>query len=170
MMSIEYDDYEKFIAYLVDNVKKHGSDITDIGFGRSNRIRGGSGQRHQVDVSFIDKSSFSKPDLVLIECKRNAHDNHVSPSVPKILKYNADDIKKNPKYHAYDAKMIITTTSAFSSGAKRIADFEKIKIWTVNHGPPYGFSYGSLIQLFMKDDVKVNDWAGVEIIDHKKKE
>jgi hypothetical protein len=169
-MPEKYDDYEEFIASLVDNVRKHGSTITNLGSGRRNRLIGGSKQKHQVDVSFIDKSSFSKPALVLIECKRNTHDNHVSVSVPKILKYNADDIKKNPKYHNYDVKMIITTTSAFSSGAKRIADFEKIKIWTVNHGPPYGFSYGSLIQLFMKDDVKVSDWGGAEIIDHKKKE
>ena len=168
-MPKQYDDYEEFILSLVDNVKKHGSTIRDIGCGRNNKIRGKSGQSHQIDVSFIDESSFSKPALVLIECKRNALKNHVSASVPKILKYNADDIKDNPKYHAYDVKMIITATSPFSSGAKRIADFEQIQISTVNHGPPYGFSYGNLVELFMQDALKTDDWAGAEIVHKRKK-
>jgi len=167
-MPKQYDDYEKFIASLVKDVKKHGSTITDLGSGRNNRLRGRSGQRHQVDVSLIDKSSFPNPALVLIECKRNASNNHVSTSVPKILKYNADDIAANPEYPD-DVKMIIATTSAFSSGARRIADFEEIKICTVKHGPPFGFSYGSLVQLFMLDTVKTVDWAGAEIVHKRKK-
>ncbi len=167
-MTQQYDDYEKFIASLVDNIRKHGSTITNLRSGRSNRLLGISGQSHQVDVSFIDNSSFQKPTLVLIECKRNAPKNHVPPSVPKILKYNADDITANPKYPD-DAMMIVTTTSAFSSGARRIAEYENICIQTVNHGPPFGFSYARLIQLFLMDSVKLNDSVNVEIINPNRK-
>ena len=164
-MPQQYDKYEEFISSLVKNIKESGRVIRDLGFGRRNKLRGISGQCHQIDVSFIDES-FPNPTLVLIECKRCT--GNVAPSVPKILKYNAGDITSNPKYPA-DAKMIITTTSAFSSGARRIAEYEKICIQTVNHGPPFGFSYESLIQVFMADRAKVSDGSNLEIVPKRRK-
>jgi len=158
-MTKESDDYEKLIASLIENVKNSGRDIRNIGYGKSNFLVGHSGQKHQIDVSFTDYS-FPVPTLILIECKR--WKDPVDVSVPKILKYNNDDIIKNPEY-SDQSKMIIVTSSNFQSGAKKIADYENIIIQIVNHEPPYGFSYENIIQYAVADSVKIRDKVFIKI-------
>jgi hypothetical protein len=142
-------EYERFISELIEQVKKTGREITHIGYGNKNLLAGNSGQQHQIDVSFID-SSFSDPTLVLIECKR--WKDSVDVTVPKVLKYNMDDITENREY-PNKAIGIITTTSGFQSGVSTIADHEGIIIQVVNHGPPYGFRYENIIQMGMQDKI-----------------
>lgn len=77
------DDYERFISSLVEDIKKSGRDIRDRNYGRRNVVKGASGQKHQIDVSFYDYS-FPEPTIVLIECKRVA--DPVPLSVVKIAK------------------------------------------------------------------------------------
>ena len=60
--------YEEFVAKLIQDIKNSRRKIENIGTGRRNKITGICGQRHQIDVSFIDHS-FDEPTLILIECK-----------------------------------------------------------------------------------------------------
>jgi hypothetical protein len=158
-MTKESDDYEIFISELIDNIKKSGRNIYEINSikdGKRNNIVGASGQRHQIDISFLD-NSFEPPRLVLIECKRQNKKSRVSCSVPKILKYNMLDIGKKQERSQENILGIIVTTSNFQIGAKTIADYENIKYQVVNDKPPYGFSYENIIQLHVEDYLKVTD-------------
>jgi len=160
-MYSDSDNYERFIAMLIDNIKKSGRDIRDLGYGRKNLLTGYSGQRHQIDVSFIDYS-FNEPTLIIIECKKWNKNKSVDVSVPKVLKYNSDDIIKNSAYPDH-CKMIIVTSSKFNSGTKKLAGYENILIQIVNPTPPYGFSYENSVQLATADDIRVSDYVNVNI-------
>ncbi|MHC4267786.1 MAG: hypothetical protein ACYSTS_04915 [Planctomycetota bacterium] len=87
----------------------------------------------------------------------------VDVSVPKILKYNNDDIVKH-RTDLNNSLMIITTSSKFSTGAKRIADHEKIHTKKVNSNIPFGFDYENFIQLACFDSIKITDESNVEIV------
>jgi len=148
-MSKESEEYEKFIHSLVENIQHTGRDIRNLNYGVKNKLKGKSGQKHQIDVSFEDYS-YDEPSLVLIECKR--YEDNVEVDVPKILKYNNDDILKelSSSKGIKKSRMIITTTSDLSGGAKRLASYENIFVKKVNHGAPYGFRYEDTIQVAEK--------------------
>jgi hypothetical protein len=159
-MTNKADNYEAFLASIIDGVSESQRKITSLSYGRANKLMGKSGQPHQVDVSFID-GSFEEETLVLIECKRFTS-RRVSVDVPKILKYNADDITSNPDYPR-KAIMIIVSTSEFQEGTHRIADHEEIRLHTVNHGPPFGFDYENIIFLGMREQVSTKETVKVVI-------
>jgi hypothetical protein len=152
-MSKDSDDYEAFIAELIKNVKKTGRNIIEINYGKKNNLIGASGQTHQIDVSFVD-TSYSQSTIVLIECKR--WKDPVNVTVPKLLKYNMDDITKNSLY-PNNSIGIIASTSGFQSGAINIANYEKIIIQIVNHGSPYGFRYENIVQRGIAETVSCSD-------------
>jgi len=162
-MTKKSDDYEKFIESLIKNIKDSGRKIEKLYSGRQNYLKGASGQKHQIDVSFFDYSC-SKPTLVLIECKRWER-KRIPVSVPKIITYNHNDIKKI--YDDYDVKILILSTNDLQRGAKKIVDYEGINFQKVNPEPPYGFSYEDFILLANKDDVNVEDVPNVEITENK---
>ena len=158
-MTRKSDDYEKFIESLIKNIKDSGRKIEKLYSGRQNNLKGASGQKHQIDVSFFDYS-FSKQTLVLIECKR--WKNTIRVFVPKIITYNCNDIKKI--YKDYDIKMLLVSTNDLQRGAKTIVDYEGIKFQKVNPEPPYGFSYEDFILLANKDYVNVGEAVNVKIL------
>ena len=165
-MTKKSDNYEKFIKYLIENVKSTRT-IKVLGHGKRFTLKGASGQLHQIDVAFIDYS-FCKPTLVFVECKwrKKKTKYKIDTSVPKIIKYNMDDIVKTVKYSKYRKNniMIIVSTSLFQPGAVRIAKYEEIRTQTVNDSIPFGFDYENLIQMATKDDVKINDIVEVKIV------
>jgi hypothetical protein len=63
-------EYEQFIAGLARDLLAKRK-ITNLGYGRKNRLTGRSGVSHQLDVSFVD-IELSPSALVVIECKRLA--------------------------------------------------------------------------------------------------
>lgn len=159
-MSTPYNEYERFIASLIKNIQQSSRDIKDLNYGIKNKLKGASGQLHQIDVSFVDHS-FEVPTLVLIECKRIKQKNkRINVSVLKILKYNLDDIIKSTN-SPDKGKIICLSTADFQSGAIRIAQYEGIKIQKINHGPPFGFSYEDTIQFFNFDNVPVSEYVNV---------
>ena len=144
-MSKQSDDYESFISKLVENINNSNRNLKKIKHGSKNKINGASGQKHQIDVSFVD-NSFKKPTLVLIECKRFFKDtiniNHV-----KILKATLDDILHHPKNPNNAIALIITTTKNIRRGAKLFSKHYGIRIEKVNHSDSYEFQYENIIQI-----------------------
>jgi len=137
------DEYERFIADLIANIKGTHRKITKLGYGRKNTIEGICGQAHQIDVSFID-NDFPNPTLVLIECKRFT--NHpINLEDVKVLKATLDDILPDPKTPS-DAKAIVVTTERAREGAQRFAEYYGIEIEQVSHGPNYAFRYENVVQ------------------------
>lgn len=149
----EATDYELFLKSVISGVSKSDRNITSLRSGLRNRLKGISGQSHQIDVSFIDRS-FDADTLVLIECK--CWKEKVSVDVSKILTYNAKDITNNPDYPS-KAIMIIVATSGFQEGTRRIAKYEGIRLHTVNHGPPFSFDYENIIFIGARETVAVGE-------------
>jgi hypothetical protein len=158
-MANKSDDYEAFIASILAGIKKSEREIERMCCGRKNKLKGESGQSHQVDISFIDRT-FEEPTLVLIECKRCTR--KVSVDVAKILKYNATDISLNPDY-PNQILMIIVSISDFQDGTRRVADYEQIRLHTVGHGPPFGFDYENIIFVGQVDQFAVNEYTNIVI-------
>jgi hypothetical protein len=157
------DDYERFIADLIANVRDTNRNITDLGYGRYNTIEGICGQSHQIDVSFVD-NDFVNPTLILIECKR-FNDDPIELEHVKVLKASLDDILANPKT-PNDANAIIVTTVGARKGAQRFANFYGIQIELVAHGPNYTFRYENFVQAGVMVRLNASDSATVVV--HRK--
>ena len=59
--------------------------------------------------------------------------------------------------------MIIVSTSEFQEGTRRIANYEEIRLHTVNHGPPFGFDYENIIFAGVCDQSSINEYVKVAI-------
>jgi len=86
-------DYEIFIHELVKSINKEERNIECLETGKLNKIQGASGCKHQIDVSFVDKS-FPVPTLILIECK-NKPSKSVEKAEVATHKAIVDDIKNS---------------------------------------------------------------------------
>ena len=155
---MNYDDYERFVALLVEGVKQAGRKIENLGCVRTNRIVGRSGQRHQIDVSFIDHS-FADPTLVLIECKRVS--NPVELSDVKVIKATLDDILCHPG-NLNKGLAIIVATDRFRPGAQRFANFYGIRTQVTPHGLSFRFHYENIVQIGVQDDHVIDETVTVE--------
>ena len=83
--------YESFVAGLVQTLLR-SRDASEVGHGRRNHLVGASGVRHQLDVSFFDRS-VSLPKLVIIECKHLREP--IKLAHVKVLKATIDDLAAN---------------------------------------------------------------------------
>jgi len=149
------DDYERFIATLLRNLKETNRRITELGYGGNNTIQGASGQSHQVDVSFIDHD-FPNPTLVLIECKRL--NKKIDLQHVKVLKATLDDILAAEDTPS-DANAMLVTTVGARSGPERYADYYGIRIEQVSHGPDYTFRYEDVVQAGVTNRLKFSQTA-----------
>lgn len=138
-----YAQYEEFIAGLVKDISKTHRKIKFLCSGAKCTLMGALGQKHQVDVAFIDET-FNPPKLVLIECKLKKLKYPVGPEVVKILQFNGSDLVKNPNYPDENL-LIICSTSNFTSGAKKLSNALNIKLERVHSCPDYTFKYENII-------------------------
>ena len=146
-MSTNSDEYEKFIAEIVQDLGQNNRKITDLHYGRGNTIQGASGQEHQVDVSFIDHD-FSRPALVLIECKRRQDKVHLEHV--KVLFATVIDIAI--KHHEkVGVRSILISTAGEQRGVRRFANHYGIALDITEHGPEYTFRYENLVQAVISD-------------------
>ena len=138
------DNYEEFIAQLLDGVINHGREIRNIKFGKTNIILGVSGCEHQIDVSFVDYT-FDEPTLVLIECKN-------TPSVPvkkvQVAAFKAimDDIVNEPSSPKYVLGIFAYAAKEAQSGAIKFAKYYGIEMERTGMRPNFTFKYQNLIQ------------------------
>lgn len=142
-MSKTGDEYELFIRNLITNIQKNHHNIKCLGSGSKNTIEGHCGQKHQIDVSFIDHSC-PNPTLILIECKQRSRFRIPLADV-KVMKATLDDILARPDTPEHISAIIITTKGA-QKGAQKFAKFYGIEIQTVPYGREYTFSYQNIIQ------------------------
>ena len=86
--------YEDLVSGIFENIQKaEQREIENLGKGQGNTERGKSGQNHQIDVSFIDKSfNDTEETIVLIECK--CQKDEITPNNARAIAYNARDIRE----------------------------------------------------------------------------
>jgi hypothetical protein len=139
----ESDKYEQFIAKLIADISSSHRNIDFLGSGASCKMMGALGQKHQIDVAFID-NTFVPPKLVLIECKLKKPEYRVGPEVVKIIAFNGVDLIQNPVY-PNEFLLIICSTSDFTSGAKRLSAALNIKLEKVETPTDYTFRYVNIV-------------------------
>jgi hypothetical protein len=142
-MTIKSDEYERFIATLIKDIKATHREIEFLCSGATCRLMGGLGQKHQIDVAFIDRT-FIPPKLVLIECKLKDPKYTVGPEVVKVLVFNGYDITQNSEY-PNEYLLIICSTSNFTSGTKKLSEALNIKLEHVSFSPDYTFRYANIV-------------------------
>jgi hypothetical protein len=159
-MSKESDEYEIFIANIINDIKNTGRDIEIICYGRDCKLKGETGQEHQIDVAFIDHSLPAK-SLILVECKLKASRN-VTPDVPKVAVFNEEDIGALKEY-AEETMSIIVTTCGFSSGAQLISDRRQLRREIVPFkADAYTFRYGDIVMGYATSGLSLDDVAEVD--------
>lgn len=148
-MSKDSDEYEKFIASIIADIKSTGRNIEILCFGRDCRIEGETGQPHQIDVAFVDRS-FMTPALVLVECKLRT-DRNAGPEVAKVAAFNQEDIGARKEF-AEDTISIIVTSRGWSSGAQLISDRRELRREIVPFkADTYTFRYAGLVMGYAMD-------------------
>lgn len=133
-----YSKYEAFVASLAELLLLN-RDVNQVYSGLRNQILGSSGVKHQVDVSFTDRSTIPHT-LVLIECK------YIQQSIKlayvKVLKATIDDIS----IHRADmtVKGILVSLCGAQRGAANYAAHYGIDLQVVSDGSFYRFKYADL--------------------------
>lgn len=156
-MSEKSDEYEQFIASIIEDIKSTGRDIEMICSGRDCKIKGKTGQDHQIDVAFVDHS-FPGKKLILVECKLRRTRN-VDPSAAKVAAFNEDDIGPL-KEHAEETMTIIVTTSGYSNGAQLISDSRQLVREVVPFkSDAYTFRYRDIVMGYATDRLGISDLA-----------
>ncbi len=160
-MSKESDEYEKFIAGIIEDIKSTGRDIEIICHGRDCKLKGKTGQEHQIDVAFVDRS-LSTPALILVECKLRA-DRNVEPSAAKVAAFNQEDIGPLKEY-AEDTMTILVTTCGYSPGARLISNRRQLAREIVPFkADAYTFGYSNIVMGYATERLGASDAAEIEV-------
>lgn len=159
-MSEESDKYEEFTADLIRNVQGVQRDIRDLKWGRTNVIKGASGQQHQVDVSFVDYS-FAHPKLMLVECKR--YTKPIDLEHVKVVLATALDILVL-RQEEVDVGAIIVSTNGEREGARRFARHYGITLEVTAHSDLYTFRYENIVLAATLERVKLGDQPDATIM------
>jgi hypothetical protein len=131
--------YEEFVADLA-RVLLRERPSSDVRSGFRNRIAGSSGVPHQIDVSFIDKST--KPHtLVLIECKRLRKP--VKLAHVKVLKATIDDLTDRLGGEINVKGYLVSLSGAQRSAIIYAAHYD-IELQLVSDETHYEFRYADL--------------------------
>ncbi len=138
--------YEALIAQLCAGINTSGRVISDLRTGRHCRERGASGQMHQIDVAFVDRT-ISPNHLVIVECKHLRR--LVNVGVVKIAKATKDDILATGNWSSVDA--LVVSTVGFQRGAARLAHYWGIDLVELPATPPYRFPYKDFAQVVTSD-------------------
>ena len=161
-MSKESDEYEKFIAGIIKDIEiTTGGGIEIICYGRDCKLKSETGQEHQIDVAFIDRS-LPTPALILVECKLRENRN-VDPSTPKVAAFNEEDIGALKEY-AEETMTILVTTCGYSRGAKLISNRRQLRREVVPFkADAYTFRYRDIVMGYATDGLSLGDLAKSEI-------
>ena len=160
-MSKDSDEYEIFIANIIKDIKNTGRKIEIICYGRDCKLKGETGQEHQIDVAFVDRS-LPTPALMLVECKLRETCN-VDPSAPKIAAFNEEDIGPLKEY-AEETMTVLVTTCGYSRGAKLISDRRQLRREVVPFkSDAYTFRYGNIVMGYATNEFSISDLAESEL-------
>ena len=131
--------YEEFVAGLARTLLLN-RDISDVRYGLRNHLVGSCGVRHQLDVSFVDRSS-SPHTLVVVECKYLRQP--VKLAHVKVLKATIDDLARSPRTKIA-VKGILVSLRGAQRGAIDYAKHYNIDLQLVLDGSFYRFKYADL--------------------------
>jgi hypothetical protein len=128
--------YEEFVAGLARTLLRNRN-ASEVRCGLRNQLVGSSGVRHQLDVSFVDRSS-SPHTLVVVECKYLRQP--VKLAHVKVLKATIDDLAGTN----IAVKGILVSLRGAQRGAIDYAKHYDIGLQLLSDGSFYRFKYADL--------------------------
>lgn len=143
-------EYEVLLADIAQGIQQRQLDLSPLrlGSGRSNRVMGASGYKHQIDVSLQDLNR-----LFIIECKR--WDKRIGVAELLILASRTTDIQK--QHSSYTVTPILATTKGATFGACKLADHFNVAIEIVKSAHEFGLRLGSFIHQGVAEGMGLND-------------
>jgi hypothetical protein len=151
------DDYESLVASLVDGIRATAPEFQElhIGFGRSNRLLGASGYKHQIDVSLEGASR-----VFLLECKRWEYKIGVD-EVMVLVARGADiaQARQNARIHCILASKVGSTR-----GAITLAHYFGIELEIIVSAHEYGLRLGKRVHVGVSDGVVFGDSCTATVI------
>ena len=130
--------YEAFVAGLARALLRN-RDASEVRSGFRNHLAGASGVRHQIDVSFLDRST-TPHTLVVIECKHLRRP--VKLAHVKVVKATVDDLAQ--RLPEETVKGVLVSLRGAQRGAIDYARHYNIDLQLVSDGSFYHFKYADL--------------------------
>lgn len=150
-------EYEIVVADIVSGICRGAEklDGLQLASGRSNRLEGGSGYKHQIDVSLSGGTA-----TYIIECKR--WDQKIGIEEVMVLAARGSDISHlNP---AATIKAILASKTGATRGAIVLAKHFGIDLEIVQSPEEFGLRIGQLISVGLADSFSIGDKAIAEVV------
>jgi len=148
-------EYEQLVGKIVRGLaERAGVAPESIQGGRTNRVEGVSGYRHQIDVSIRDGE-----DLHLIECKRWAY----AVEARDVLTLLGRIVDIRQKTEGKLSASIITTAK-YQSGAKQLADHFGISLDVVKTAGEFVVRYRDRVGAGLQDVFVFGDFPESRVI------
>jgi len=149
------EEYENLVAEIANGIKQqhgHLSDVT-LSFGRTNKIMGTSGYKHQIDVSLQGLNL-----LFIIECKK--WHKRIGPSEVLVLAGRKMDIETE----GCKVVPILTSMKGATEGANKLARHFGVALEIVKSAHEFGLRIGHFIHQAMEDNAGFTDVAMPTVI------
>ena len=136
------DEYEVLLADIVTGMQDSSPGLSGelVGCGRKNRILGGSGYKHHIDVS-LDLSNKGLNKFFIIECKRWKDKIGAGPIL--VLASRTKDIQEI--YPSCTVTPIMASIEGVTGPGRKLANHFGIQIEIVRSGNEFGLRLGKFI-------------------------
>lgn len=150
-------EYEIVVADIVSGICNGAANLggLKLGSGRSNRLEGRSGYKHQIDVSLSSCTA-----LYLIECKR--WDDKIG--IQEVMVLAARDTDISQLHPSANIKAILVSKTGATRGAKMLASHFGIDLEIVSSPREFGLRIGRHISLGVADSTALRDDASCEVV------
>jgi hypothetical protein len=157
-------EYERLVADIVGGICAADQRFKQLKIrkGRTNRIRGASGHKHQIDVSLHGPKV-----LYLIECKC-WKDKKIGVEPMLVLVSRARDIQETDK--AASIMPIIVSQRGPQRGAKLIGQHFHVKIARAKSAREFGVQLGQSIFSATGEPLGLRDTVSVAVVEKPKQE
>lgn len=144
------DEYENVVAAIVGGICHEASDLNDLalGFGRTNRLLGASGYKHQIDVSVSGSRN-----IYAIECKR--WEAKIGVDEVMVLAARGSDILQANVGVAVHP--ILATRVGATRGAKVLAKHFGVSLEIVQSAQEFGLRIGRHVSVGVAASLSVSD-------------
>ena len=144
------DEYENVVADIVSGICQNAPELDGfrLGSGRSNRLSGASGYKHQIDVSLSGDNA-----IYLIECKR--WKTKIGVEEVMVLAARATDIVQGT--NGVPIQAILASKVGVTRGAKTLAEYFNIQLEVVRSAHEFGMRIGRNVRVGVASKLMVTD-------------
>ena len=155
------DQYEQITSEIVAGICAQASALVAYTpkFGRTCKVLGKSGYRHQIDVCLTTQTH-----LYLIECKR--WEDRIGVAEVMTLAARGNDVAA--EHTDKIVHVILASTKGASRNSLKLASFFRVQIEIVKSASEFGMQIGNYIHLGIADTAVASDSCDMEVINRSR--